>query len=249
MGTRSHTHFFQNGKPFAAFYRQFDGYPEGHGAELGKILAGITLVNGYQMDMQAGEFANGPGCLAAQVVTALKSETGIGGIYLISPEVGQDGWQEFEYHIHCNNKDENALFTPRGEQAFECYVEVRDPKDLIFTGTFEEFYAWAQNPPRSPEGDYLVTKGRVAKLTKVRVYRDLRDALQHESVRVRFTKADGSKRTMNCTTDINEIPEEFLNTASDKPLRVDPHLFKVFDLDKQAWRSFREERIIDWNIN
>jgi hypothetical protein len=245
MGTRSLTYFYQDGKPFSAFYRQYDGYPDGHGATIGEILAAITLVNGYQSGQEAGKFANGPGCLAAQIITALKSECGIGGIYMINPnpEDNKDGWQEFEYHIFIDTVGEGfkSNYTSR--------IECRDPERVIFSGSFEDFYVWAQNPPRNPEGEYLVTTGRKAKATKTRVYRDLRDALQHESVRVRFTKADGSKRIMNCTTDINAIPDEFLNVASDKPLRVDPKLYKVFDLDKQAWRSFREERIIDWNIN
>lgn len=252
MGTRSLTYFYQDGKPFSAFYRQYDGYPDGHGAEIGKILAGIKLVNGYGMNDKVGEVANGPGCLAAQIVTELKTEAGLGGIYLINPnpEDNKEGWQEYEYHIFVDTVGTGF------EGKYVGRIECRDPERVIFSGDFASFYKWAQKPKRTKDDDdyipviILPNKGNVNIVKHAKPqYTSLRDALQHESVRVRFTKADGSKRTMNCTTDINAIPDEFLNVASDKPLRVDPKLYKVFDLDKQAWRSFREERIIDWNIN
>ena len=31
-------------------YRQFDGYPSGHGVELAQFLAGMVIVNGFQSD-------------------------------------------------------------------------------------------------------------------------------------------------------------------------------------------------------
>lgn len=71
-------------------------------------------------------------------------------------------------------------------------------------------------------------------------------------VKVVFTKKDGTDRTMRCTRRMDMIP--FDKQPKPKPLPIsdtmevyklaestpnDPQLFKVFDLDKQAWRSFR----------
>lgn len=244
MGTRSLTYFYQDGKPFCCFYRQMDGYPEGHGVELGEILAPITLVNGYQMGQSAGDYANGPGCLAAQVIAKLKEAHGLGGIYMHNPnpEDNKEGWQEYEYYVHVNTIGEGF------NSKFEGHIEVTDTRNTIFSGSFEEFLKWAQKPKRTEDGDYIPVLKH--KASKAKVYKNLRDALQHEVVSVRFTKADDSTRLMKCTTNMEKIPEDKHPTGTSKiaDSRHDPHLFKVFDLDKNDWRAFREERVIDWTV-
>ena len=51
MGTRSLTVFNdEDGKEIAVMYRQFDGYPSGHGTELAEFLAGKKMVNGFNSD-------------------------------------------------------------------------------------------------------------------------------------------------------------------------------------------------------
>lgn len=243
MGTRSLTYFYENNEPFAAFYRQFDGYPQGgHGEELGKILAGITLVNGYQMGQEAGLYANGAGCLAAQIVAKMKEETGIGGIYLINPnpEKHTEGWQEYEYHIHVN-----TVAVDEWRYAFETHIECRDPKRVIFSGSFADFYKWAKNPKMGSDDDYVpVIK---TKPVKASVYEDIGTALKSEIVEVTFEKADGSERTMVCTKDFKRIPEDKVPSGKGD-VNVDPRLYKVFDLEKNDWRSFRDERVIDWQV-
>jgi hypothetical protein len=51
MGTRSLTFVKeQNGRKastYVCMYRQYDGYPSGHGLELAEFLKGKRLVNGY----------------------------------------------------------------------------------------------------------------------------------------------------------------------------------------------------------
>jgi hypothetical protein len=49
MGTRSLTYVYggdRETKPLVCMYRQFDGYPSGHGQELIDFLKPIRLVNG-----------------------------------------------------------------------------------------------------------------------------------------------------------------------------------------------------------
>jgi hypothetical protein len=89
MGTRSLTYVYEGKKedwvlPFVCMYRQFDGYPTGHGAELAEFL-------------NSGKVANGMNCLAAQLIVNFKKDTG--GIYLYPPRLKQDCWQEYEYHV------------------------------------------------------------------------------------------------------------------------------------------------------
>lgn len=239
MGTRSLTYFYQNGKPFSAFYRQMDGYPEGHGVELGEILAPITLVNGYQLDMHSGTHANGPGCLAAQVVAALKTD--IGSIYLINPNPAdhKEGWQEYEYHVHVNTigEDFNAKYV--------MHVEVTDTRNTIFSGSAKEFLAWARKPKRDKEGDYVpVIKPNIVKHAKP----ELRTALKNGEVTVTFRKVSGEKRVMHCTQNFELIPEEKHPGSSGRIGQHDPNLFKVYDLEKKDWRSFREDSVINYEV-
>lgn len=241
MGTRSLTYFYHDGKPFCAFYRQMDGYPDGHGVELGEILAPITLVNGYQLNMTAGEYANGPGCLAAQVIQRLKEAHGLGGIYMINPnpEDNKDGWQEYEYYVHVNTvgEDFNAKYV--------MYVEVTDTENTIFSGSVKEFLAWARKPKTDKEGNYIpVIKPNIVKHAKP----ELRTALKNGEVTVTFRKVSGEKRVMHCTQNFDLIPEEKHPGASGRIGRTDPHLFKVYDLDKNDWRSFREDSVINYEV-
>ena len=67
MGTRALTFVYEEcksgEKPEAIInmYRQFDGYPEGHGQELAEFLTTGTMTNGLRMG-QTGRFFNGMGC-------------------------------------------------------------------------------------------------------------------------------------------------------------------------------------------
>src|SRR5687767_2029853 len=65
MGTRSLTIVEEvGGAEICVLYRQYDGYPTGHGAELKSFLEGIQIVNGLSLGDQK-RTANGMDCLAA----------------------------------------------------------------------------------------------------------------------------------------------------------------------------------------
>jgi hypothetical protein len=85
------------------------------------------------------------------------------------------------------------------------------------------------------------------------VIRDwVRSLLQKQPVVVTFIKADGTVRDMRCTLDHAQIPEtpakvvpvDGIVHESRKPRKEpDPHSIRVFDIDKQEWRSFRFDRL------
>lgn len=90
----------------------------------------------------------------------------------------------------------------------------------------------------------------------------VRSLLQKGAVTVTFVKADGTERAMLCTLDHTQIPEtpakpvpvDGIVRESKKPRKEpDPHSIRVFDLDKQEWRSFRFDRLkkvtADLNFN
>jgi len=82
----------------------------------------------------------------------------------------------------------------------------------------------------------------------------VRGLLQNSEISVTFTKADGTDREMLCTLDHSRIPVSVAKPVpttvdgivreSKKPRKEpDPHSIRVFDLEKQEWRSFRFDRL------
>ena len=134
MGTRSLTRVIprQKGLPYdeghkhvekslVNMYRQYDGYPQGHGLDLAEFLSEFTMVNGLVADSYKGKVANGSGCLAAQLVQHFKD--GPGNIYLEALNDG-DHWEEYIY----------TLFPKEGEPTFISIYDVY-AKECIFVGT------------------------------------------------------------------------------------------------------------------
>ena len=74
---------------------------------------------------------------------------------------------------------------------------------------------------------------------------DLHEALRHNVVQVQFHKVDGSLRIMTATLREQDLPVRVDDVT---PAPSNPNLFKVWDLDKQAWRSFKTESLQSWHI-
>lgn len=88
--------------------------------------------------------------------------------------------------------------------------------------------------------------------SKKAVIRDwIKSLLQKSAITVTFTKADGTDREMKCTLSWDHIPpdkqpqdvtvEKLLETKKRK--QPDEHSLRVFDLEKNEWRSFRFDRL------
>ena len=139
MGTRSLTHFIERytepskdkrRKPIVkdteivVMYRQFDGYPSGHGIQLAEFLAKGRLVNGISPIEKELVF-NGMGCLSAQVVAHFKE--GAGGIYLHKAGT-RDCWQDYDYYVIGDEETKELIL--------KC---VNSSGNVIFEGTPKEF--------------------------------------------------------------------------------------------------------------
>lgn len=94
MSTRCLTTVMDGAQPLVTMYRQCDGYPGGHGAELANLLKGKKIVNGISGEF-SGRTYNGMGCLAASVVAEFKK--GLGSFYLFPP--GSRGVGEAYHYI------------------------------------------------------------------------------------------------------------------------------------------------------
>lgn len=124
MGTRSLTFVYDGDVPVINMYRQFDGYPSGHGAELAEFLSGFEVVNGY--GEVKPKVANGMGCLAAQLIANFKKT--VGGFY-IHPVTETDCGQEYEYHVYESKLVVNSCAT----------VYDSGHSQVIFDGSWNEF--------------------------------------------------------------------------------------------------------------
>ncbi len=100
MGTRSTTRIIdESGNCLVNMYRQYDGYPSGHGRELHTFLTKYKLVNGIPGGADKTKLANGAGCLAALMVRDFKVEAG--GFYL-APADQHD--EEYNYLVEVNDE-------------------------------------------------------------------------------------------------------------------------------------------------
>ena len=134
MGTRALTFVYDGETPIINLYRQYDGYPTGHGAELAEFLNGFKIVNGLGPDTPS-RIANGMGCLAAQLVSHFKGDEA-GQFYLCSPQTVECG-QDFEYHVYQKDKELRVRITNRGCNFFG--LTMSDTNESIFDGTVAEF--------------------------------------------------------------------------------------------------------------
>lgn len=128
MGTRSIIRVIEDGQVLMHMYQQFDGYLSGVGRELYDFLKDMHMANGFNSSTPT-PFANGAGCLAAQLVAHFKTKPG--GCYLFRTD--SEG-EEFNYDI---------IFT---DDMLNFTVKV-GYYSQVWEGTIAEFGAYLDNPP------------------------------------------------------------------------------------------------------
>lgn len=139
MGTRSLTYVYDGEHleaPVTVMYRQYDGYPSGHGVDLVKFLKDMVVVNGISSNAPP-KIANGAGCLAAQLISNFKisEKTGkpeVGGIYVQSVAGAADPnnldcWQDYTYRIYASDKAPINVVVEEGKGK------------ILFRGVVEDF--------------------------------------------------------------------------------------------------------------
>jgi len=135
MGTRSLTFVYDEQDVIINMYRQYDGYPSGHGLELAEFLAQFTMVNGLGVK-ETRKVANGMGCLAAQLVSNFK--VGEAGQFYLYPATATDCGQDYEYHVYKDAQGLRVRITDRGCNMFG--LTMSDKNEAIFDGTVMEFF-------------------------------------------------------------------------------------------------------------
>jgi len=74
------------------------------------------------------------------------------------------------------------------------------------------------------------------------MYEDIMKDLHDGVVRVTFTKKDGTERKMKCTLNENMMPQ-FETVKTNQAKDVNREVIKCWDLEKEAWRSFRVDSV------
>lgn len=130
MGTRAVTIVEDEDGVYVSLYRQYDGYPEGHGKELAEFLDGAEIGNGITGNPPPG-FFNGVGDLAARLVTFFKENHKIiGGFYIIP--TGTKWGPDYTYTVTGRNS--------------EVFVKVQSYSDkTLFEGPVGDFRVWVNS--------------------------------------------------------------------------------------------------------
>lgn len=111
MGTRSLTVIVDSPdyasveNEIAVIYRQFDGYPTGHGQELADLINVRKMVNGISGN--AAKVANGFSCLAALLVRGLKTDDA-GGTYLHRAGT-RDCGEDYVYYVYGGGENQPVM--------------------------------------------------------------------------------------------------------------------------------------------
>jgi hypothetical protein len=135
MGTRCLTIVYnEQGQPLVNLYRQYDGYPSGHGVELAEFLQDFNMISGIGAKTEQ-RTANGMGCLAAQVVAHFKES--VGGFYIYSVE-DTDCGQDYEYHVYAEAGNLCVRVKDRGCNMFG--LTMSDKDECIFNGPVAKFF-------------------------------------------------------------------------------------------------------------
>ena len=153
MGTRSLTTFKEdhNDEEIVVLYRQMDGYPEGHGIDLFRLLNNMNMVNGMS-PKEKRKTSNGMSCLAAQMVSYFKDEPG--GFYLYRADTRDIG-EEYVYTIYVNHNDDdnkNKIMVKVEKTAYDESFENKFMEE-IFDGPVDNYKEWLER---------LVGKGNCA---------------------------------------------------------------------------------------
>ncbi len=152
MGTRSLTVFTEDldtsSEEICVLYRQFDGYPTGHGADLKACLSNAQIGNGIPGGLNLSDgakFFNGMSDLAVQTITRLKKmeavksnsfvETGLlkGNTYDIKPG------QFYLYKAGTRDCGEDYTYTVYPKDGAVCLKVESSYRGELYSGPINDF--------------------------------------------------------------------------------------------------------------
>jgi hypothetical protein len=118
MGTSARVIFKSEGQTVFNMRAHYDGYPDGVGMDIARIIAEGQLVDGLGPDRTLGKYFNGAECMAASVVALMKKEPGNIYLYPVKYDIGAS----YTYTINVDEKDQITI-EMTGGKAFEGTLE------------------------------------------------------------------------------------------------------------------------------
>lgn len=73
-------------------------------------------------------------------------------------------------------------------------------------------------------------------------YQEYKTILANGVHTVYFTKVNGEERKMNCTLNVEYIPED-MRPSSNSQIKENTEVVRVYDVDASGWRSFRIDAV------
>ena len=146
MGTRSLTTFKEDhtDKEIVVLYRQYDGYPEGHGIDLFRFLNKMNVVNGMK-PQEKRKTSNGMSCLAAQMIAYFKDEPR--GFYMYRADTRDIG-EEYVYTIYLdfvdNDDNERKIMIKVEKTSYDEDFKNRFMEE-IFDGQVDNYKEWLES--------------------------------------------------------------------------------------------------------
>lgn len=182
MGTRSLTVFVDewvnpktkkiHERELVVLYRQMDGYPTGHGADLKDFLSGMEIVDGLGGNQT--KVANGMGCLAAQVIGHFKD--GKPGNFYVHAAKERDCGEEYIYVLRPGKNGKIRMQVYAGcITMFGLPGTKQENMGLAFDGLIEDF------DPEEVEG--------VAKDIRAKAPNDFLDGIQKKKAKKKTVSA------------------------------------------------------------
>ena len=74
----------------------------------------------------------------------------------------------------------------------------------------------------------------------------LKELLKKKVIKVTFKKKDGSERVMKCTLQEDIVP--IYEKKTERVKKVNDEVLAVWDLEKDSFRSFKLDSLIDYQI-
>lgn len=117
---------YENTGEVVQLYRQFDGYPDGHGRDLAGFLDRCQVTNGIGTDEVPEDvyLCNGVGGFGAQLVRHFKNEWPEGNIYL-QPFGTRESWYHV-YEIGVDTQEETIVYIKHDDEFFESVEAFRE---------------------------------------------------------------------------------------------------------------------------
>jgi hypothetical protein len=78
---------------------------------------------------------------------------------------------------------------------------------------------------------------------------ELKENLKNQIGIIEFTKKDGTLRKLRCSLSSEILPKTDFDPKNYTPKKTDnPNTLSVWDIEKEAWRSFRLDSLRDYSF-